>query len=56
MNDALAVGGVERVGDLEGKFEQTVEVEGRAVEQFPQRMAFQALHGDEYASICSPTS
>jgi len=54
VNDALAVSGVKRVGDLQGKFENSLEVERRTAKQLPQRIPLQALHCDKHAALLFP--
>ena len=47
MDDAFAVGGVERVGDLNGEIEQIVEFHGAAGDGVLQGLAVEKFHGDE---------
>jgi hypothetical protein len=47
VNDAFAVGGVERVGDLDGDREKRLGAEWTAGDAVPQRGAFEEFHGDE---------
>ncbi len=47
MNDALAVGGVEGIGDVNSDPEQHVERHRLAVDAMLERHALQQFHGDE---------
>ncbi len=47
MDDALGVGGVEGVGDLDGELQQDVGFERTAVDAVLQGDAFEVLHDDE---------
>ena len=51
MNDALGVGRVERVRDLDAQVEQLFEVERIASNGVFERLAFEQLHGDEWFLI-----
>jgi hypothetical protein len=51
VNDAPGVGGVQRVSDFDGQFEQPVEVQRCPSKQLAQRMSFQAFHGDEEIAL-----
>jgi hypothetical protein len=56
MDDVAAVGGVERIGDLDGEVERLVGGKRLAFDAVPQRLAFEPLHDDEWPPSCSPTS
>jgi hypothetical protein len=47
VNDTLAVGGVEGVGDLNAQVQQGIEFDRTAVDDVLQRLAGEALHHDE---------
>ena len=47
MNDALAVGSIERVGDLETEREHVVEIHGTGCDAVFEGCAVEELHGDE---------
>ena len=47
MNNALGVGGIERVGDLDGKGQNQLRVHRLAIDVVLQRQAVKKLHGDE---------
>ena len=47
VDDASRVRGVERVGDLDGQFEQQPRLERFARNAVPERLPLQELHGDE---------
>jgi hypothetical protein len=47
VDDALAVSGIERVGELDGDFEDTIQGERPALQDGGQALAFEQLHGDE---------
>ena len=51
MNDAFGVGGIERVGDLDGQTERDVGLERAAGDAMFQRDPFEEFHGDEGLAI-----
>jgi hypothetical protein len=51
MDDALAVGGVEAVGHVDGESEETLEFQGAAVDGVFERLAVEKFHGDEGFAI-----
>jgi len=51
VHDALAVRGVERVGDLDGVFEQRLERERTRLQPVLQGLAAQHFHHDEMLSL-----
>jgi len=51
MQDALGVGGVERVSDVDADVQQAVEFQRRTVDQVFERGAFHELHNQECAAI-----
>src|SRR5208337_2729824 len=46
MDDALGVGGVERIGDLDAQQKQRVEFHGTVADEMLQRCAVEVLHDD----------
>ena len=56
MNDALAVGGVESVGDVDGESEENFHVHGAAGDGVLECLAVEKFHGDEGLSLASPIS
>ena len=51
VDDAVAVRGVERVGDLDTEIEQVVERQRTAREPLLQRLAFEQLHHHELLAV-----
>ena len=51
MNNAFAVGRVERVGNLDGQTEQKVGFEGFSGDPMLERQPVQKLHNDEWLAI-----
>ena len=51
MHDAFSVGGVERVGNLDGKRQQRVQFHGTRSDHVLQGHAVQVFHGDECLAI-----
>src|ERR1700758_3018314 len=51
MDDALGVGGFERVGDLNAEIEYFLERHGPATDYALQRLAIEILHDDEGAAV-----
>src|SRR5579863_2647014 len=51
VNDAFGVGGVEGVRDFDSQVEEQVQLHGTASDEVLQSLAFEALHGDEGASV-----
>jgi hypothetical protein len=51
VDDAVGVGGVERVGDLDGEVEQRLEFELRARDEVLERLALEKFHGDEGLAV-----
>jgi len=51
VNDALAVRGVEGVGNLDRECEQALLLHGAAIDQMFQRLSGQAFHHDEEVSV-----
>ncbi len=51
MDDALAVGGVERVGDLDTQSDQGFCVERPAFDAMLERLAFEKFHGDKSQAV-----
>src|SRR5947209_2024 len=47
MNDALAVRGIQRIGDLHGQWKQSLQIERAPSNTVLQRHAFQVLHRNE---------
>ena len=47
MNDAFAVSGIERIGDLDGNRDNTLRIQRACSYQVFQGHAIQVLHGDE---------
>ena len=50
MDDALGVSAVERVRDLDGEIEETIERHGLAVDHALEGLALEQFHGDEVAA------
>ena len=53
MCDALRVGGLQRVGDLDTQFQQLVGREGLGGDAMLERLPFQQLHHDEGLAFVS---
>src|SRR5208283_4721248 len=51
VDDAFCVGRIERVGDLDGKSEQNVGLDGPAADAMLQRGAVKKLHGNEGVAL-----
>jgi len=51
VNDALRVGGIERVGNLDGDIEQAIEFHRPAVDGMFQGAAVEEFHGDESFAV-----
>ena len=51
MHDALGMGRIERVGDLDGNRHQRLELERLVADHVFQSLAFEVLHGDVGAPI-----
>ena len=51
VDDALGVGGLERVGDLDGQVEQRFRGQGPALDAVLQGPSLQALEGDELLAL-----
>jgi hypothetical protein len=51
MNDALAMGGVERIGNLDRKRQQGFQIEGTAGDAVLQSGAVEKLHHDERLAV-----
>src|SRR5690242_6457575 len=54
MNDALGVGGVERVSDFDGERKNQFGVHGTVADSVLQSQAIQKLHGDERQVFAFP--
>lgn len=51
MHDAPGVGGIERIGNLDAKLKQLIQLERPSLDATLQRLAFQQLHGDEVLAL-----
>jgi hypothetical protein len=51
VNDSLGVRGIERVGDLDSKCEQSFQFHGAIGDAVLQRRAFQKLHRNERFAV-----
>src|SRR5581483_449374 len=54
MDDAAGVGGIERVGNLDGDAQQLIQLHGAAGDSVVERVPFQQLHGDEMPAVSMP--
>ena len=54
MNDAFAVSGIERIGNLDGNRDNALRIQGACGDQVFQRHAIQVLHGDERLAFVAP--
>src|SRR5437870_3433530 len=54
VDNALAVGRIQSVGNLDADFEQALQVEGAAGNQVLQSRTVQVLHGNEGAPVFLP--
>src|SRR5437868_13368541 len=51
MNDAFGVGGVERIGDLNGQIQQSLRLQRTSADDLLQALPFQILHHNEQPSL-----
>ena len=56
VNDAFGVGGIERIGNLDGQRQNCSRLQRPARDAMLQRQAIQKLHGDEGWPFCLPIS
>ena len=54
MNDALGVGGVQRVGNVDGDAEENVRFQRASRDAIPQILPVQKLHDDEGLTVLLP--
>ena len=52
MNDALAVRGVESVGDVDGEREKAIHLHRAGGDGVLERLAVEKFHGDEGFAVC----
>ena len=56
MHDAVRVGGIERVGHLDGHVDEFADWDRPAGETFGERLAFEVFHDEVRLASASPTS